>query len=143
MSERLSNERFSPRQWLAEWWETLRVAPPFSRRRRELLAVLRDTDPANWVEVEAERAAERWREHNRVAREAGCKCGAPATHVRYGYGTVGGVPAEVWTCAAHINVNGWIGVGDGPWRPMEDFTPNELAWTSDPIFRGDESEADR
>lgn len=38
--------------WAGEWIETFRVAPPFSRRRRELLSVLADDDPANWVEVE-------------------------------------------------------------------------------------------
>ena len=39
-------------EWVDEWVETLRVAPLFSRRRRELLEILRDDNPDNWIEVE-------------------------------------------------------------------------------------------
>lgn len=38
--------------WASDWIYTLRAYPPFSRRRRELLEILRDEDPNNWVEVE-------------------------------------------------------------------------------------------
>lgn len=38
--------------WIDEWVETLRIAPPFSRRRRELLEALSDDNPDNWVEVD-------------------------------------------------------------------------------------------
>lgn len=43
--------------WIGEWVETLRIAPPFSRRRRDLLAAIREANadhgnPDMWVEVE-------------------------------------------------------------------------------------------
>lgn len=38
-------------RWLSEWIETWRVAPPFSRRRQELISVLNDRDPDAWVEA--------------------------------------------------------------------------------------------
>lgn len=41
--------------WAGEWVETLRIAPPLSRRRRDLLAAVREaneSDPSDWVEVE-------------------------------------------------------------------------------------------
>jgi hypothetical protein len=38
--------------WASEWVETLRIAPPFSRRRRDILAAIRDADnPDSWAEV--------------------------------------------------------------------------------------------
>lgn len=40
-------------EWIKGWIETLRVAPPFSRRRRALLAVMHDNDPENWVEAKS------------------------------------------------------------------------------------------
>lgn len=53
MSDQDENTHIGARavRWVGEWIETLRVAPPFSRRRRDLLAILNDHDPANWVEV--------------------------------------------------------------------------------------------
>lgn len=48
-------------------------------------------------------AAERWRRANAESRAAGCPtCGQPNTHVRRFRGTIGGVPAEYWTCADHV-----------------------------------------
>lgn len=46
--------------WLGEWVETIRVAPPFSRRRRDLLAAIIEADrdmydSSQWVEVERPR----------------------------------------------------------------------------------------
>lgn len=43
--------------WASEWIETWRIAPPFSRRRRNLLAAIREAnadhlDPDAWIEVE-------------------------------------------------------------------------------------------
>lgn len=50
--------------WLGEWVETLRIAPPFSRRRRDLLDAIAQADrdmynpdrdmynPEAWVEVD-------------------------------------------------------------------------------------------
>lgn len=45
------------RAWISEWIETLRIAPPFSRRRRDLFAAIREADadmhnPDAWVEAE-------------------------------------------------------------------------------------------
>lgn len=42
--------------WISGWIETWRIAPPFSRRRRELLAAIREADadlgdPDAWLEV--------------------------------------------------------------------------------------------
>lgn len=42
--------------WISEWIETLRIAPPFSARRRNLLAAIRQADadrdnPDAWVEI--------------------------------------------------------------------------------------------
>lgn len=38
--------------WISEWVETLRVAPPFSRRRRDIIEATRDIDdPTAWIEV--------------------------------------------------------------------------------------------
>lgn len=31
-------------RWMSEWATTLRVAPPFSRRRRELLTAMREVE---------------------------------------------------------------------------------------------------
>lgn len=72
-------------------------------------------------------AARRWRRSNAFAQAAGCKCGAPATHVqRYGT-TVGSVPFERWTCEAHQDVNRWSRRGDtGFWDPVFP-TPEEKA----------------
>lgn len=41
--------------WASEWIESLRIAPPFSRRRRDLLEAIREANeagPEDWVEVE-------------------------------------------------------------------------------------------
>lgn len=38
-------------RWVGEWVETLRVAPPFSKRRRELLAVIRESEARDFVEA--------------------------------------------------------------------------------------------
>lgn len=96
---------------------------------RSLLRWLRATQPTPAVSEEAAAAA-RWRVINDAARAAGCKCGAPATHVRYMHGTVGGVPAETHTCAEHVNVNGWSRAGAGPWVPTDDFSESALKWVS-------------
>lgn len=45
------------KQWISEWVETLRIAPPFSKRRRDLLEAIRQADadrddPTAWIEVE-------------------------------------------------------------------------------------------
>jgi hypothetical protein len=42
--------------WTLGWVETLRIAPPFSRRRRDLLAAIHEAEedrnnPDLWVEV--------------------------------------------------------------------------------------------
>lgn len=38
-------ERFV--RWCGEWFETLRIAPPFSQRRRDILAAIADSgDPS-------------------------------------------------------------------------------------------------
>lgn len=40
-------------KWIGEWIETLRVAPPFSKRRRELLEILQEADDFDsWFEGE-------------------------------------------------------------------------------------------
>lgn len=40
-------------EWAFSWIETWRVAPPFSARRRRLIALAREPlDPADYVEVE-------------------------------------------------------------------------------------------
>lgn len=40
-------------EWALGWIETLRIAPPFSRRRRDILEAIRDADdPDAWVEVD-------------------------------------------------------------------------------------------
>lgn len=78
-----------------------------------------------------EAAAERWRRINAAAKAEGCKCGASATHVRYGHGTIGGVPSEHWSCAAHVNVNGWS-YHDGKWSPGSEYTEADLMWLSRP-----------
>lgn len=89
-----------------------------------------------WVsELEFLRAADRWRAHNRRARAEGCKCGRPAIYVRNIFGTVGGVPHEVWTCAEHVNVGQWQKTGDGPWRPIAYYTDAVRAISSEPIKR--------
>lgn len=66
-------------------------------------------------------AEARWRKTNeakrREAREQGCPCGAPATHVRRVPGAVGSVAPEFWTCAEHVNVNTWISAVGGGMRP--------------------------
>lgn len=64
------------------------------------------------------RAAERrWRARNREKREAGCQCGAPATHVEYDHRNVGSVPVESWTCAEHVGAASWSQTDGGPWVP--------------------------
>lgn len=98
---------------------------------------------------EEELAATRWRAHNARALVKGCcKCGKPATHVRSVFGTVGGVPAGIFTCADHVYVNvyvnGWSLNEDGEWIPSAEFTPSELAWISQPrpiptTHRGEQS----
>lgn len=70
----------------------------------------------------------RFRQANEAARAEGCPCGAPATHVRQGFGAMGAVGPEFWTCAAHVNVNRWSGTGDGVWTPAGDFGPAEAQW---------------
>lgn len=64
---------------------------------------------------ETEAAERRWRETNRRKREAGCRCGAPATDVKYHHGNIGSVPVEFWTCAQHVGVSSWSRDGDAPW----------------------------
>jgi hypothetical protein len=76
-----------------------------------------------------EAARRRWEEFNREAREAGCKCGKPATHVRTSYGAFGGSP-ETYSCDDHVNVNMWSGGEDGTWTPCGDYDEATLAWVS-------------
>lgn len=59
-------------------------------------------------------ATQRWREHNRLARQAGCMCGRPATEVRYDHRNRGGVPVEFWSCDEHVGVNSWVKLNNGP-----------------------------
>ncbi len=70
--------------------------------------------------TEGELAAERWRKSNLEAKLQGCRCGAPATVVRRMRGTVGGVPAEIWSCEDHWRVNGWHMV-DGAYVPYANY----------------------
>lgn len=58
----------------------------------------------------------RWEIHNRRAREAGCRCGEPATSVSR-YPLDGGAVHETWTCAEHVGVESWSGGPDGLWVP--------------------------
>lgn len=60
---------------------------------------------------EAEAITARWEATNERAREAGCKCGRPATQVRW-YG-----PSATWTCDEHVGVNSWSGTDRGTWLP--------------------------
>jgi hypothetical protein len=80
-------------------------------------------DEDEWVAARA-----RWLAINAAAKAAGCKCGAPNTHVRRYGGTLGGVPSEVWTCEKHQNVGSWTKVGDGPWIPGDPITPDQEEW---------------
>lgn len=60
-------------------------------------------------------AAARWTAHNEAARAKPCACGKPSTHVRRHYGTVGGVPYEVWGCADHYDADQYSGNGHFAW----------------------------
>lgn len=85
----------------------------------------------------AQAAARRWRRHNMATRLDGCKCGATATYVRYVYGTIGGVPAELWTCETHVDVNHWAQRGPNEqgkytWVPAGDYDEAALRWVSAP-----------
>lgn len=55
-------------------------------------------------------AVRRWDKINAAKRLAGCRCGRPATQVRY-YG-----PSGVWSCDEHVGVNRWSQSGDGVWH---------------------------
>ena len=102
-----------------------------------LLAAFRDVffppTPEQRRRDEYEAAADRGRAHNAAAKAAGCKCGRPATKVRRVFGTVGGVPCEIWSCDEHVNVNGWTRSGeDGAYVPGGDYTEADLRWMSEP-----------
>lgn len=58
-------------------------------------------------------AAERWLANNAERKATGCRCGRPATKVRYEYQVIGGVPAEIWTCDNHEGVNVWVSTDGG------------------------------
>jgi hypothetical protein len=62
----------------------------------------------------------RWARINEAKRLAGCRCGRPATRVRF-YG-----PAAVWSCGEHVGVNAWSQGRDGVWHPHRP-TPEEAA----------------
>jgi hypothetical protein len=64
-------------------------------------------DPAAWERAEYKAASARWAERNQRAREAGCRCGRPATEVRYDHRNIGSVPVEFWTCTDHVDVEQW------------------------------------
>lgn len=92
--------------------------------------LLRRTTRLATVPREVRQAEERWLATNddarAEARASGCKCGAPATHVRR-LPVMGGVPFEVWTCAAHVNVNGWRMNENGDSVPLGgEFTFNRI-----------------
>jgi hypothetical protein len=79
------------------------------------------------------RAAERrWRRHNQQARAAGCRCGRPATRVRR-IRVAGEVPSEIWTCAEHVQVNGWIMEPGQPPQPGALFDDSILPWQVGPV----------
>jgi len=60
-------------------------------------------------------------------------CGAPATHVRR-FRTAGTVPHEVWTCAAHIDVNGWQSSDGVTWKPTNArFGADTARWQIGPV----------
>jgi len=81
------------------------------------------------------RAAERrFRASNQAAEVRGCRCGQPATHIRYGYGQVGRVPFEIYSCAEHVNVNGWHSSDGVCWTPTDDYDQAALAWVSEPFL---------
>lgn len=74
------------------------------------------------TEYEARRIREseaRWRAINDQKCAEGCKCGAPATEVRYNHENVGSVPVEHWTCAEHVGASMWSKERD-VWKPYWD-----------------------
>lgn len=73
--------------------------------------------------TEAEKASRRWRRINKAARVIGCRCGRPATEVRYFDGFMGSAPHETWTCAEHVDVEVWTRSEDGPWVPAAETQP--------------------
>ncbi|WBB94115.1 hypothetical protein [Verrucosispora sp. WMMC514] len=70
-------------------------------------------------------AERRWRALNAAARAAGCRCGQPATEVRYDTRNVGSVPVETWTCTEHVGAEMWVGSQPfwGHDRPLPGVTP--------------------
>lgn len=83
-------------------------------------------DRRTYEEREAPAASNRWATINAEARATGCKCGQPATHVRRLPYVIGSVPAEIWTCEEHINVNSWHGRDDGTYVP----NPNDAGFSA-------------
>lgn len=79
------------------------------------------------IDISDEACARRWRQINADAKAAGCKCGRPATHVQFMVGTVGGVPAQIWSCEDHPNVNNWTRAPDGNWTPVEALTLTDMS----------------
>lgn len=57
--------------------------------------------------------AARWEQANEAKRLAGCRCGKPATEVRF-FGS-----SATWSCEEHRGINQWYQVLDGPWIPVE------------------------
>lgn len=93
------------------------------------------------IRREQERAAvveaieQRWRETNARTRARGCRCGAPATRVRYALGTTGSVPMEIWTCEAHFGVSSWWSEDGGrTWVPCSGV-PGADQWIVDDPHR--------
>ena len=88
-------------------------------------------------QTEEEKASERWTDHNHFAQLEGCKCGAAATHVRYGLGYAGAVAPAFYSCAEHRNVNSWTRYSDtrsgtGSWIPdTNDLIQGHMQWMTE------------
>lgn len=83
-----------------------------------------DRDPEWWNLpviglTQSEQASRRWAKRNAEMKAAGCRCGQPATEVRFNHDNTGTVPVEYWTCVDHVGVNAWQNDGDGIWYPTE------------------------
>lgn len=78
--------------------------------------------------IDIREAEERWKKINQRSLDEGCRCGRPATHVRR-VKVVGRVPAEIWTCEEHVNVNGWSRMPNSDhYEPFCNYAPWDDEW---------------